>query len=96
MKIRHLILLAPFLIISEPADCEENGRGYQIRLDKEGWGNGSPNDIEAVLFSACDSIHQHFAPLKENEPIHVSRDKSWPITLFQRNLRGEIIVKINI
>jgi hypothetical protein len=95
MKIRHLILLALFLIISESAHCNENGKAYQIRLDKEGWGNGSPNDIEAVLYSACDSIHEHFAPLKENEPIRVIRDKSGPITLFQRNLRGEIIVKIN-
>jgi len=95
MKIRHLILLVPFLIISEPAHCKDNGRAYQIRLDKEGWGNGSPNDIEAVLYSACDSIHEHFAPLKEKEPIRVSRDKSGPITLFQRNIRGEIIVKIN-
>ena len=91
MKIQHLIILAPFLIISELANCNENERAYQIRLDKEGWGNASPNDIEAVLYSACDSIHQHFAPLKENEPIHVSRDKTGPITIFQRNLRGQVL-----
>ena len=86
-------LLSVTLLIN--SSSEESLRSYEIRLDQKGWGNGSPKDIEAVLYSACDSIYKHFSSLEEKEPIRVISDESGPITLFKRNLRGEIIVKLN-
>ena len=84
-----------FLALILNTSAEANNRFYEIRLDQKGWGNGSPKDIKAVLYSACDSIHKHFAPLREKEPMRVMRDKSGPIALFKRNLRGEIIIKLD-
>ena len=98
LKFIHNIAATSFLLFVTlliNSSSEESVRSYEIRLDQKGWGNGSPKDIEAVLNSACDSIHKHFTPLREKEPMRVMRDKSGPITLFKRNLRGEIIIKLN-
>ena len=74
-----------FLSLIVNSSSEEANRLYEIRLDPKGWGNASPQDIKAVLYSTCDSIHKHFEPLKEQEPLRVVRDKSGPIVLFKRN-----------
>ena len=84
-----------FLSLIVNSSSEEANRLYEIRLDPKGWGNASPQDIKAVLYSTCDSIHKHFGPLKEKEPLRVVRDKSGPIVLFKRNPNGEIIIKLN-
>ena len=59
-----------FLTLIVNSSSEET-RFYEIKLDQKGWGNASPQDIEAVLYSTCDSIHKHFGPLKEKEPLRV-------------------------
>lgn len=81
-----------FLTLTPPALAE---RGYSLRVDNKGWGNGGHADIVAVLRSACDAIDQHRKGEKLDEPIFVRRGKDGPITLFRRNLRGEIIVQLD-
>ena len=93
MQTRISFVLA--LVILASASAQNGTRGYQIHLDNTGWGEASLNDIKAVLHSSCDSIHRHFADLKEKEVIYVRRSKSGPITLFKRNLRGEVIIELN-
>ncbi|MCP4849041.1 MAG: hypothetical protein GY899_13960 [Verrucomicrobiaceae bacterium] len=89
------IALMMALMMLSAASAQNGTRGYRIHLEKTGWGEASLNDIKAVLHSSCDSIHRHFADLKEKEVIYVRRNKSGPITLFKRNLRGEVIVELN-
>lgn len=84
-----------FLSLIVNSSSEETNRLYEIRLDPKGWGNASPQDIKAVLYSTCDSIHKHFGTFREKEPLRVVRDKSGPIVLFKRNPNGEIIIKLN-
>lgn len=87
-------LLASLVLLA--ASAAQNGtRGYRINLDKNGWGEASLNDIKAVLHSSCDSIHRHFDGSKEKEGIYVRRNNTGPITLFKRNLRGEVIIELN-
>ncbi|MFP6874655.1 MAG: hypothetical protein VCA55_14230 [Verrucomicrobiales bacterium] len=83
------------IVLLSAASAQDAARGYQIQLEKTGWGEASLNDIKAVLHSSCDSIHRHFGGLKEKEVLHVRRNKSDPITLFQRNVRGEVIIELN-
>jgi hypothetical protein len=90
-KISFVIALA----LLSAASAQNGTRGYQIHLEETGWEEASRNDIRAVLHSSCDSIHRHFGGLKEKEVLYVRRNKSGPITLFKRNLRGEVIVELN-
>jgi len=83
------------LVILSASSAQNDTRGYRIHLEKTGWGEASLNDIKAVLHSSCDSIHRHFGELKEKEVIYVRHNKSGPITLFKRNLKGEVIVELN-
>ncbi len=83
------------LAMLSAASAQNGTRGYQIHLEKTGWGEASINDIKAVLHSSCDSIHRHFGDLKEKEVLNVRRNNTGPITLFKRNVRGEIIVELN-
>ena len=75
--------------------AQDRNRGYRIHLEKDGWGQASINDISAVLYSTCDSIYRHFGDLKEKEEIYVRRNDTGPIALFNRNLRGQVIVELN-
>ena len=93
MQTRISFMIA--LVMLSAASAKNGTRGYQIHLEKTGWGEASLNDIKAVLHSSCDSIHRHFADLKEKEVIYVRRNNTGPITLFKRNLRGEVIVELN-
>ena len=67
MQTRISFMIA--LVMLSAASAQNGTRGYQIHLEKTGWGEASLNDIKAVLHSSCDSIHRHFADLKEKEVI---------------------------
>jgi hypothetical protein len=68
-----------------------------LRIAENGWGDASAKDVSAVLHSSVSELAVHFqtAQLNKLEPIRVSYDKSGPITLYQRNLRGEIAVMLD-
>ena len=68
-----------------------------LRLEKNGWGEASAKDVSAVLHSSVGELAVHFqtSQLSSLEAIRVSYDESGPITLYQRNLRGEIVVRLD-
>ncbi len=64
-----------------------------FRVETDGFG-ASEADIRAVLDSAGRELWQFF-PGYKIEPIVVTRGRSGPITLFRRNDRGEIVVRLD-
>jgi hypothetical protein len=63
------------------------------RVETEGFG-ASEADIRAVLDSAGRELWQLF-PDYEIQPLVVTRGRHGPITLFQRNDRGEIVIQLD-
>jgi hypothetical protein len=63
------------------------------RVETEGF-DASEADIRAVLDSAGRELWQIFPDYKI-EPLVVTRGRSGPITLFQRNDRGEIVIRLD-
>ena len=63
------------------------------RIEAGGFG-ASEADIRAVLDSAGHALWRHFGDWKI-EPMVVVRGTSGPITLYARNERGEIVVKLD-
>jgi hypothetical protein len=91
---RTALLLATLAILLAPL-AQAVERGYTLRLDKAGWGNGSVTDIGKILHSACDALDKHLPAKTLKEPIRVRRGNDGPITLFRRSVRGEIIVQLD-
>jgi len=63
------------------------------RVEIEGF-NASARDIRAVLDSAARELWRLF-PDYEIDPIVVTRGHEGPITLFERNGRGEIVMRLD-
>ncbi len=83
-----LVFTAPLLLPAAPF--------YQLRADKAGWGEASHADLSKVLNSACDAIARHLGDAEPlAEPIRIRHDRGGPISLFRRNLRGEIVVELS-
>ncbi len=64
-----------------------------FRIETEGFA-ASEADIRAILTSAGRELWQHFSGHKI-ELMVVARGHEGPITLFQRNDRGEIVVRLD-
>ena len=64
-----------------------------VRVVTKGF-DSSQADISAVLDSTTRELWKHF-PDYQLEPIVVVRGEKGPITLFDRNDRGEIVVKLD-
>lgn len=65
-----------------------------VRVQTEGF-NASEADIKAVLDSATKELWKNFPDGHQIEPVVVTRGHDGPITLFQRNLRKEIVVRLD-
>lgn len=65
----------------------------KVRVETRGF-DASQADISKLLASATRELWQHF-PDYELEPIVVTRGTSGPITLYERNLRREIVVRLD-
>jgi len=63
------------------------------RVEAAGF-DASQRDIRAVLDSTGRELWRYF-PDYEIEPLVVTRGRQGPITLFRRNDRGEIVVKLD-
>ena len=74
------------------APAADGGRADvpRFRVQEGGWGSGGVRDISAVLNSAARQLWKQF-PGYEIEPMAVVRGNAGPITLFQRNVRGDHI-----
>ena len=65
----------------------------KVRVNPQGF-DTSERDIKAVLDSTTRELWKHF-PGHKLEPIVVVRGNNGPITLYERNARGEVIVKLD-
>jgi len=84
LRLLFLTLLLPFTCLAEAP---------KVRVVTKGF-NSSEGDISAVLASTTRELWKHF-PDYQLEPIVVIRGEKGPITLFDRNDRGEIVVKLD-
>lgn len=68
--------------------------GLRFRVATDGWGAARPQEVEAVLGSAAGVLWKFFPGLKR-EPFVVVRGQDGPIVHYQRNIVGEIVMKLD-
>lgn len=68
--------------------------GPRFRVAAEGWGKVSLPEVEAVLRSAAAQLWKYF-PQRTLEPFVVLRGHEGPIVHYQRNVVGEIVMKLD-
>lgn len=88
----RIILVVASLAASAPAQAADTLPA--VRVQTEGF-EASEADIKAVLDSATRELWKHFPDGHEIEPVVVTRGHDGPITLFQRNVRKEIVVRLD-
>lgn len=100
MRRRPIVLCCVLILLQVLAwrsDAQGAGRSPAsppaYRVETAGF-DASEADIRAVLDSAGRELWQFF-PDYTIEPIVVTRGHNGPITLFQRNDRGEIVVRLD-
>jgi len=71
-----------------------SGYGPRFRVAADGWGRAGAGDVEAVLRSAAGGLWRYFPGLKR-EPFVVLRGRDGPIVHYQRNVMGEIVMKLD-
>jgi len=91
----EVVLLAVLAVRSHAEDAKGGSAVAPLafRVETDGFG-ASEADIRAVLDSASRELWRLFPDYKI-EPIVVTRGRSGPITLFQRNDRGEIVIRLD-
>ena len=88
-----LTVCTPHAIRAADHDSGKPASRPVLRIETEGFEAGEA-DIRAVLDSAGQELWRFF-PDDKLEPIVVVRGHEGPITLFQRNDRGEIVVRLD-
>ncbi len=68
--------------------------GLKFRVAADGWGAATVTEVEAVLASAA-SVLWKFFPQRKVEPFVVLRGRDGPIVHYQRNVMGEIVMKLD-
>ena len=68
--------------------------GLRFRVAADGWGLAGAGEVEAVLKSAAGVLWKYFQDWKR-EPFVVLRGREGPIVLYQRNVVGEIVMKLD-
>lgn len=71
-----------------------NTEGLKLRVGTDGWGRASTAEVEAVLRSAAGMMWPLF-PNRRLEPFVVLRGHEGPIVHYQRNVIGEIVMKLD-
>jgi hypothetical protein len=66
----------------------------KFRVGTDGWGRASTAEVEAVLRSAAGLMWQYF-PDRRIETFVVLRGYEGPIVHYQRNVLGEIVMKLD-
>lgn len=87
MRLRIILALGLLWQISAAASP------IDIRIVPDGF-DSKEEDILAVLTSTTRELSKHF-PDYEIEPVVILRGSDGPITLYQRNIRGEIVVRLD-
>jgi len=68
--------------------------GLSIRVEPEGWGEASPQQIETVLNAVADELMAGF-PERPLAPIVVSHTERNPIALYERGPGGEYRIRLH-
>lgn len=68
--------------------------GLRFRVGADGWGAATVPEVEAVLTSAASVLWKYF-PQRKVEPFVVLRGRDGPIVHYQRNVVGEIVMKLD-
>ncbi|MES2706722.1 MAG: hypothetical protein V4726_08995 [Verrucomicrobiota bacterium] len=68
--------------------------GLKLRVGTDGWGRASTAEVESVLRSAAAMLWPFF-PNRRIEPFVVLRGHEGPIVHYQRNVIGEIVMKLD-
>jgi hypothetical protein len=95
-----MLVCCGWLLLAEQAGCgaaeEPRGAGAALpvyRVETDGF-QASEADIRAVLDAVAGELWPFF-PDYRIEPIVVTRGRNGPITLYQRNDRGEIVIRLD-
>lgn len=89
----RLLLLGVLGIVSDLAAAEPLARRGTIRVDAAGF-EAREADIAKVCLSAVGELQKH-CPELPNENVVIVRGTKGPITLFQRNAQGEVVVQLD-
>lgn len=89
MRLLLAIILLPTLLSAEPKQPLP-----PLRIDAESF-KSREADIRAVCESAARELVRHFPEKHKLEPILLKRGDHGPIVLFNRNDRGEIILRLD-
>lgn len=103
MRLTALLLL---LITLVPRVARADDRGaarqlaakrFELRVEEQGWDGAALADLKAVYTSACSELAVNFTGDEkfDLEPIRIRHDKGGPIVLYQRTLRGELVVQLS-
>jgi hypothetical protein len=68
--------------------------GLRFRVAADGWGAAGVAEVEAVVKSAAGVLWKFFPDLRR-EPFVVLRGREGPIVHYQRNVMGEIVMKLD-
>jgi hypothetical protein len=102
MRLRHILvallcslLLAP-AASAAPTRQSTDGDSFAVRLRVEGggWGSGSSEKIEAVLYSVANALLSRF-PNKLVAPVVITHTEGNPIALYHRGPAGEYLVRLH-
>lgn len=66
----------------------------RFRVATDGWGGAGVAEVEGLLQSAAGVLWKYFPGLKR-EPFVVVRGREGPIVQYQRNVIGEIVMKLD-
>ena len=89
----RLLLLGVLGIGSGLVAAEPPARRGTIRVDASGF-EAREADIAKVCLSAVGELQKH-CPELPTENVVIVRGTKGPITLFQRNAQGEIVVQLD-
>lgn len=68
--------------------------GLKLRVAIDGWGHAKSVEVEAVLRSTAGTLWPFFTR-RAVEPIVVLRGRDGPIVHYQRNVIGELVIKLD-
>jgi hypothetical protein len=94
MKCSRRHFLAAGLAFTAQVRASGEPHDLRLRVAADGWGGAPVEEVEAVLRSAANVLWKFF-PQRKVEPILVLRGRDGPIVHYQRNVLGEIVMKLD-
>lgn len=91
---RRQFLAGSLAFLPVGGGAAEPGDGLRFRVAADGWGSAGRPEVEAVVKSAAGVLWKYFPKLKR-EPFVVVRGRDGPIVHYQRNVAGEIVMKLD-